>query len=249
MEFNYVPESFITEENVVDGVLTIGENRYEYALLDVRGVLPTLKQIKSIEDIKEREVYLENPASDLRVSHIIKDGVDVYFLTNEGEEEIKTKASVKAEGGLIAMDFWKGTVKEISSKKAGDKTEFYLNLRRRESITIIVDAESKAKEFSEPSKVYVNPEFTLVSDDEEQFVKTYEAEITLEDTENVYLKVNGEEMAECFVNANIAGFSLWNEHEFYLTPYLKKGVNKIVIKMTASAVNRFTDHRFEYGIV
>ena len=249
VEFNYVPESFITEENVVDGVLTIGENRYEYALLDVRGVLPTLKQIKSIEDIKEREVYLENPASDLRVSHIIKDGVDVYFLTNEGEEEIKTKASVKAEGGLIAMDFWKGTVKEISSKKAGDKTEFYLNLRRRESITIIVDAESEAKEFSEPSKVYVNPEFTLVSDDEEQFVKTYEAEITLEDTENVYLKVNGEEMAECFVNANIAGFSLWNEHEFYLTPYLKKGVNKIVIKMTASAVNRFTDHRFEYGIV
>ncbi len=249
VEFNYVPESFITEENVKDGVLTIGENRYEYAYCDKNGVLPTLKQAKGIEDIAERTVYLDKAFKDLRATHIIKDGVDVFFLTNEGEEEIDATAAIPASGQLIAMDFWKGTVKEISSLEKDGKTEFHLNLKRRESITIFVDDTKKGETFAEPEKIYVNPEFTLESDDEENFVKTYKAEITLSETENVYLKVTGEEMAECFVNSNLCGFSLWNEHEFYLTPYLKKGVNAIEISMTASAVNRFTDHRFEYGLM
>ena len=249
VEFNYVPESFITEENVKDGVLTIGENSYEYAYFDKNGVLPTLKQAKDISELPERTVYLDKPFKDLRATHIIEDGVDVFFFTNEGEEEISAKAKVDAAGQLVAMDFWKGTVKEISCKTVGDKTEFNLNLKRRESIAILVDETKEAKEFSEEAKVYVNPAFTLVSDDEENFVKTYEAKITVEETENVYLKVTGEEMAECFVNTNFCGFSLWNEHEFYLTPLLKKGENAIMIKMTGSAVNRFTDHRFEYGLM
>jgi len=55
-------------------------------------------------------------------------------------------------------------------------------------------------------------------------------------------------MVECYVNGIFCGVSLWNKHEFYLSPYLKKGVNTIELKVTGSAVNRFTSHRVDYGL-
>ena len=248
VEFNYVPYSAVRDENIKDGKLRIGDNVYEYAFCDSKNRLSELKQIKSIHEISYRDIYTHIPCPDLRCSHIVKDGVDALFLTNEGEEEIKTKASVSLKGALVAMDFWTGEVRDISCTEKDGKNEFDLSLKRRESLLIIADAEREAKSVTEEEKIYISPEFKLISENQEDFTKTYRAVVSGSYGKNVCIKLKGEEMAECFVNNHFAGFSLWNDHEFCISPYLTEGENTIEIKMTGSAVNRFTEHKVEYGL-
>lgn len=248
VEFNYVPYSAVKDENIKDGKLYIGENVYEYAYCDRKNRLTELEQINDICEISYRDIYTQIPCPDLRCSHIVKDGVDVFFLTNEGEEEINTQVSVLLKGALVSMDFWTGAVRDISCNENLGKTEFNLSLKRRESLLVIVDSEREAKSFEEKKKTYINPDFKLILENQEEFTKTYCAKVRCDSVENIYIKAKGEEMAECFVNSQFAGFSLWNDHEFYISPYLTDGENTIEIKMTGSAVNRFTEHKKNYGL-
>lgn len=248
VEFNYVPYSAVSDSLIKDGKLCIGDNTYEYVSCDVKNRLPMLKKADSIEDIPYRDIYTEEKCPDLRCTHIVKDGVDAFFLTNEGEEDICTMAAVPVACGLISMDLWTGDVRRISCVDKGDRTEFRLSLGRCESILIVADSDSEARMLPEVDKRYVEADFELVEENGEEFAKTYRAMVTCADTDNLYLRVRGEEMAECFVNGEFAGFSLWNEHEFYISPYLVQGDNIVEIKMTGSAVNRFTDYRTEYGL-
>ncbi|MBE7025330.1 MAG: hypothetical protein E7408_04680 [Ruminococcaceae bacterium] len=249
VEFNYVPYSAIKESNIKNNKLYIGENVYEYVLCDKKNRLSALKQVKGLREIPYRDIYLDKACPDLRCSHIIKDGVDAFFLTNEGEKDIDVHAAVPLRGALIAMDFWTGDVKDLSCEEKEGTTSFHLLLKRRESILIVVDSENQAKWVPEHEKNYIDVQFKMISENCKEFSKTYSGTVNCTETDNMYIKVTGEEMAECFVNEKFAGFSLWNAHEFYLTPYLKKGENIIEIKMTGSAVNRFTEHRMDYGIV
>ncbi len=249
IEFNYVPYSAIKESDIKNNRLCIGENVYEYAFCDRKKRLSALKQISQLGEIPYRDIYLDRYCPDLRCSHIIKDGVDTFFLTNEGEKEISVRAEVAAVGAIIAMDFWTGAVTSLSCCEKNGKTAFHLSLKRRESVLILVDSESRPTVLPESIKRYINADFKIVSEDSEEFKKTYRATVDCTERENVYLKVTGEEMAECFVNTNFAGFSLWNAHEFYLSPYLKEGENIIEIVMTGSAVNKYTCHRMDYGLV
>lgn len=248
VEFNYVPYSAVSDSLIKDGKLCIGDNTYEYVSCDVKNRLPMLKKADSIEDIPYRDIYTEEKCPDLRCTHIVKDGVDAFFLTNEGEEDICTMAAVPVACGLISMDLWTGDVRRISCVDKGDRTEFRLSLGRCESILIVADSDSEARMLPEVDKRYVEADFELVEENGEEFAKTYRAMVTCADTDNLYLRVRGEEMAESFVNGEFAGFSLWNEHEFYISPYLVQGDNIVEIKMTGSAVNRFTDYRTEYGL-
>lgn len=248
VEFNYVPYSAVSDSLIKDGKLCIGDNTYEYVSCDVKNRLPMLKKADSIEDIPYRDIYTEEKCPDLRCTHIVKDGVDAFFLTNEGEEDICTMAAVPVACGLISMDLWTGDVRRISCVDKGGRTEFRLSLGRCESILIVADSDSEARMLPEVDKRYVEADFELVEENGEEFAKTYRAMVTCADTDNLYLRVRGEEMAECFVNGEFAGFSLWNEHEFYISPYLVQGDNIVEIKMTGSAVNRFTDYRTEYGL-
>ncbi|MDP4133841.1 MAG: hypothetical protein Q8882_07500, partial [Bacillota bacterium] len=89
----------------------------------------------------------------------------------------------------------------------------------------------------------------LIEDDKSSFIKKYQAKFCCQGTENLYINVKAEEMVECYVNGSFAGFSLWNNHEFFIKPYIKKGENLIELSVTGSAVNRFTDQKIEYGLL
>ena len=89
----------------------------------------------------------------------------------------------------------------------------------------------------------------MESENEKEFVKTYRCILPDGKRENLYIKFKAEEMAECFINGVYAGFSLWNDHEFYISPYLKDKGNTVLVKITGSAANRYTDNKIDYGLI
>lgn len=248
IEFNYVPYSAVNNGLIRDDKLIIGDNSYEYVLSDKKKHINELKKINGIQDLPYRDIYLDEPCPSLRCAHIVKDGVDTYFLTNEGEEEICVNASLPHIGALISMNFWTGDVRKLSCESHDGKTSFELSLKRRESMLVIVDTDSSAQKFDEPVRTYIKPDFTLVSDDKNEFKKTYRASVNYLSSDNIYLKFTGKEMAECFVNGSFAGFSLWNRHEFHISPFLTDGLNIIEVVLTGSAVNRYTNYSVDYGL-
>ncbi len=249
VEFNYVPYSCITDGNIADGMLCVGQNKYEYIYNDYKNKFEKLNVIKDYSVLSHRDIYTEVPCKDLRVSHLMKDGVEVFFLVNEGEGIIKTPACVKGEGTLIAMDLWRGTVDRLCCKQNGADILFELELKPRESILILVDSEGTCESCNKPEKEYIEPKFELISDDKKEFVKSYKAVLNTKIKDNLHISLKAEEMVECFVNGKFAGFSLWNDHDFDISPHLVDGENIIELKVTGSAVNRFTEHTKEYGLI
>ncbi len=244
IEFNYLPYNFVSEGAYRDGKLYIGDNVYEYVCNDWKNMFSEMKHIENINDLSHRDIYVNNPAKNLRVTALLKDGVKLWFLVNEGEELIETEAALDICSNLIKMDLWSGDIRTVATENKADKTYFNLSLKRRESVLIIAGSGDFPKE---TEKLYADIDFELTSEESESFVKYYKGEYCGK-KENLYISVSAEEMVECFVNGEYAGFSLWNEHEFYISPYLLEGVNIIELKITGNAANRFSDSSIAYGL-
>ena len=248
VEFNYVPYNFIPEGAFDGEKLTVGNNRYDYVLCDTEERFPEAMRISSVFDVLHRDIYTDTPCEDLRVSSVIKNGARMWLLVNEGEDEIKTGAAVEASGGIVKYDLWNGKAYRALTSEKNGKLHFNLDLKRRESVLLISDS-GEGEYAAEPQKEYANTEFRLTGESKEEFTKTYVSPLPAGRKENLYIKLNAEEMVECFVNGSPAGFSLWNEHEFYVSPYLYEGENEVRIVVTGSAANKFTDNKIEYGII
>ena len=249
VEFNYLPYSELKADMIKDGNLTVGKNVYDYVYCDDEGRAHGIKQINGVSDLTYRDLYTSVPCPDVRVSRIKKSGVRMIFITNEGEAGVRTGAAIDGEYSLVAYDAWSGEYWSEPSRKDGGKTHFVLTLGVRESLLLILDENGDFPAPEKKEKHYISLDFTLTSEDCESFVKTYIGTLKVDALEeNRYLKVNAEEMVECFVNGSFVGVSLWNTHEFNLTNHLKPGENTVTLKVTGNAANRFTDHRIEYGL-
>ncbi len=248
IEFHYIPRAAIPAETIQDGKLRIGENTYDTVHGGTDDRLASLKKLGDPAASPHRSIRTDRFCPGLRCAPVIKDGVYAYFLTNEGEDAIECEAVIPQKGALLSMDFWSGTVRELSCEEAEGGTAFHLHLKRRESRLIVVDSESEPRRFEDPKPVTVDIRLREAVRDDSAFSITYEGEYIWDGTTDASICLQGEEMAECFVNGKFAGFSLWNEHEFRLTPHLHPGANRITVRFTGSAVNRFTEHRTEYGL-
>ncbi len=244
IEFNYLPYNFVPKDAYRDGKLYVGDNVYEYVCNDQKNMFPEMKRIEGIKDLSHRDIYTDNPAENLRVTSLVKDDVRMWFLVNEGEEPIETEAALDICSSLVKMDLWSGDIRALKSEVKDNKTYFKLKLKRRESVLIIAGGGNFP---AEVEKQYAKIDFKLASEDAESFVKYYKGKYC-EKKENLYISVSAEEMVECFVNGEYAGFSLWNDHEFYISPYLADGNNVIELKVTGNAANRFSDSSIAYGL-
>ena len=248
VEFNYVPYANLRAEMISDGVLTVGGNRYKYVMCDDENRVTGVAHIDGISDLAYRDIYTDIPCPDLRVSRVTKRGVEMIFLTNEGDGEIKTEAWIDGEVSLVAMDLWRGEYYGQPSTAGGGRTHFGLCLRPRESRLFIIDDGS----FDAPTRAertFLDVDFSLVDEDKNEFTKTYRGVIDGSCTDaEPWISVSAEEMVECFVNGQFAGVSLWNRHEFNLSGYLADGENEITLVVTGNAANRYTDRSIEYGL-
>lgn len=251
VEFNYIPYANLRAEMVSDGVLTVGENRYKYVMCDDECRITGVRHIDGIADIPHRDIYTEIPCPDLRASRLTKRGVGMIFLTNEGDAEIKTAASIDGEVSLVAFDLWRGEYYRLPSLAGDGVTRFDLSLMPRESLLLIFDGGKLAAPMRAERR-FLNVNFSLVDEDKENFVKTYRGVFVgdgcAEADAEPWISVSAEEMVECHVNGRFVDVSLWDRHEFNLAGYLTGGVNEITLTVTGNAANRYTDHRIEYGL-
>ena len=206
VEFNYVPYSAIGADAVREGRLHIKDNAYDYVFGDVKGQIKGVRELHDVSELACRDVQTAQPCPDLRVSRLVKDGVTVVFLVNEGEDTIDTQASIQGRGGLVAMDLWRGEVKELCAEQREDSLAFHLTLKRRESVLLLVDEEGTPCATSEAEREYLSLAFALIEEDAVNFVKTYRATVSTERRENAWISLRAEEsdMVECFVNGHFA---------------------------------------------
>lgn len=109
--------------------------------------LENVIEIDNYENITEvlnnslkRDILLNKNNPYLRVSHILKNGVDFYILINEGETEIEGQISVRNKGYFEIWDSWNGTIDQLKLNKINEEySTFHLKLKRRESVIISVN--------------------------------------------------------------------------------------------------------------
>lgn len=245
-EFNYLPYSLLDRAEVKNNRLCIGGYEYEYIIgdLDV-----DVKKVTKASMVKNVDFHSDIPLKDLRVTHIIKNNVNMYFIVNEGNMDINTGIEMKSKGTPVVMDLWNGEYygAEFSESKFG--TRMNLSLKRHESILILFD-ENYGKYDLPPKRTVISElDFKQVDENKDKITKTYKAFYVKEDnSENECFKISCEEMAECYVNGKFAGVSFFN-HEFNIGKYLRKGKNEITLIITGSIANKYSDKNIYYGLV
>lgn len=250
VEFNYLPYADFDVDMVKGNSLVVGNNTYNYVYCDDKSRVPSVRKIEGVKSLKYRDIYTEKPCPTLRVSRIRKNGVRMIFLTNEGDTDIVTKASIDDETALIAVDLWNGCYWKQESEICNGKTYFELSLKYRESLLLILDCNGAFDAPLQKEKEYASVVFNLINHDEVKHVKTYASRLNVDTVkrENMWICVDAEEMVECFTNGHFVGFSLWNKHEFNIAPYLHNGENEVILKVTGNAANRFTNNKIPYGL-
>lgn len=243
-EFNYVTYEMLKSAEVKNGRLYTGGYEYDYVIgeteLDVN-------KVSCAGEVEYRDFITSKPEEDLRVSHIIKDRVHMYFIVNEGENNISTKAQLRGKGTPVAMDLWRGNVYGLPFEQTDLGAEITLSLKRRESILILFDESGNVYPTAPERTVIKNIEFTLTEENEEELTKTYTSEFTAVSLiGNECIEIDCEEMAECYVNSRFAGVSFWN-YSFDIGKYLTYGKNVITLVITGNIANRYSQH-IPYGL-
>lgn len=244
-EFNYLPYSLLNKAEVRNNCLCIGGYEYEYVIGDTE---LDVKIIKSADEVKNRDFCAETEVKNLRVSHIIKNGVHMYFIVNEGKDAIRTGIEMSEKGTPVAMDLWSGEYYGVNFSESGFGTHVDLSLKGHESILILFDKNGRKYEFA-PKRTLIELQFKQTAENREKLTKTYTAEyIKSGKNENEYFEISCEEMAECYVNGKFAGVSFFN-HGFNIGSYLSMDKNEITLVITGSIANKYSSSSIYYGLL
>lgn len=105
--------------------------------------------ICALDSCCSRDIRIEPPCPDLRVSHVVKDDCDFYVLVNEGENTITGHIQVSVKGNAEIWDPWTG-VCEAEIPEA-------IRLERRQCLILCVDgAKNASPAFSSLSAAHSN---------------------------------------------------------------------------------------------
>lgn len=92
IEFNYLETELLSDCRVEDGALCIANQRYTHVLpMNVPLTAAQSAQIAAfVKQERPRDLVTAEAVPQLRVSHVVKEGVHFYLLVNEGGEAIHT---------------------------------------------------------------------------------------------------------------------------------------------------------------
>lgn len=263
IEFNYLPVALLEKAKIQHGKLCIAG--YEYAAvlnvtdkgwnekLDKLQEESTdnekLWQVEKAEELLEeaifRAVQTDMKVPSLRATKLLKQGVTMYLLSNEGEQEVCARVMFTQAKKLVAVNLWKAAFKTIENNAE-------LCLQPRETMLVIVDENDIMVKEAEPeiAKTYLGDwtdKFTLVNREENEVVYT-----TRYDTNVIaggeYFTVKGEEMVECYCNGKFVDVSFWGTHSFVIGSYLQEGENEIKLVFTGNAANIYCYTKIPFGI-
>lgn len=282
IEFNYLQKSLIEDGTAkigADGTITIGKQVYTAVIaeddFDIPEEIRTFnayggKLFRSDYDIDKlpHEIKIETYQPDLRFSHIIKDGADIYIFSNEGEEAIDTKVYIGEGGACEIWDAWSTSFTPCVIDECG-KAELKLN-RRELLLYVVSDMLDEAKP-AEPEKLCVIYEETLNNgwkmngkpidkfiswvdiDEMKDFSgeASYSCSFELKERgKKVTLSISDVHYTtEVYVNSKSAGFRLWAPHDYDITDFIKTGTNTIEIKVCNCMANKMSGAALDGGIL
>lgn len=103
-----------------------------------------------VEHLRDKDVgnILIKPSNAyLRVSHVVKEGIDFYLLINEGEKAIEGELHINTVGKVERWDAWKGTVEELEVQLPSHGVMVAnICIERRESLILSVDQQKEPLE-------------------------------------------------------------------------------------------------------
>ena len=216
-------------------------------------------------------------ARDLRISEIIKDGVKVLALCNEGETAVRTTFRHKAYKNAQIWEPWGGKMCALSGTEDTDGwITSVINVERRQIILVVEGANSEcvSSEKVEAKNCSVIDIYadgwnaTVVSDGRllpqtlmdwtkvsgmEHFSGTvvYEKKINYSSNGTKAILDIGEayDIAHVYVNGKDAGAKLWAPYTYDIAKYLINGENTISIKVTNSKANNYEGVSLKSGLL
>ena len=252
VEFNYLPMNLLNQAFFAGGALEINGYRYTSYMSRTPVDLP-IPRILSAGDLPGRDMVPDQFCRNLRVTHLIKYGVHMYFLVNEGEESIHCEALFPMAGNPLAFDLWNGTLWTLPAQTEDGGQRISVDLQRRESRLFLFDPSETVSAPCLPnpkSSHDLRLDLRMIHNDPSFCQKTYTAQFHLAQVlRDETIRIKAEEMAECYCNGSFVGVSFWNPHVFDVGRYLKTGENEIRILITGNSANRFSDQQIPYGIV
>ena len=285
VEFHYLPAALLSEGRVKDGVLRVGGCRYE-AVLNVLGEeydsrLLGVKVCRRAEELLGegfRAVQTDSPCPGLRAAHIYKEETEIFLLSNEGKENIRTRIFVPGGRQLTGYDLWKNRFYPIETKEREEGAGLEIELMPCEMAAVICSgtkclAEENAK--ARPDKA--GPVETKQGNKAAGTVREELAgmvrpvcenwngrftQLSRKDNRAEYVysfsasdkneegifEVTGEEMAECYCNKKLAGVSFYSPHRFEIRDFLREGENEIRLVFTGNAANIYDKAGLFYGL-
>lgn len=164
IEFNYLEAELLDDCRVENGTLCIANQRYTHILpCDV----PLTEEQRAlitpfVKADMPQDLVTEHPVPNLRVSHVVKEGVHFYLLVNEGGEQINTRFTVPLTGRAQWWNAWNGSIRDAAFGPDG----YPLALGQRESIILCIDPAEASVAVSVPTEtqpILVRPEKWLLT--------------------------------------------------------------------------------------
>jgi hypothetical protein len=161
IDFNYLEDSRLRDQATIEGgEIRVADATYKTLIIDGSAYL-SASTAPSIERFAEsggrvvrvesadvdmqllaenRDVIVSPSTPDLRVTHIIKEGVHFYLLVNEGEQAIAGRLTVRCTGNAEWFDAWTGRFRRARTETNPlGRLELPLELARHASLVLCVE--------------------------------------------------------------------------------------------------------------
>jgi predicted amidohydrolase len=215
-----------------------------------------------------RDVQAAPAAPDLRYTHVVRDGVDFYFLVNEGESRIATQLTVHRTGRAEWFDPWQGTFTSADATICNTSSlSVWLTLERRASVVLCIDpaqpvpaATPHQHDYSPGTRTALASPWSVWSRDGRQVGDTLGDWLTSEATAKVVgtltyrtsfdiaksadteyaidLGAIGD-FAALTLNGHALPVRFWAPYRWSVTEWLHDGRNELAVDVTNSLVNQY----------
>lgn len=120
-------------------------NRY-VALTGAVEIKETDDIVKALDSLITRDVRFSGISKDIRITHVLKEGIHFYLLVNEGENLLSCNMTIDVIGAAEQWDAWEGLTAPANIQRIGkEDMDIFIRLERRQSLIIAVDPQQEAK--------------------------------------------------------------------------------------------------------
>ena len=246
IEFNYLEAELLSECIFDRGCLQIEKQCYK-ALVVEDGLFLTEEQKKCLQKLKDAGMVIlyigkscdgqclkrlseYNPLAlktlsyveDLRVTHVCKEGMHFYFMTNEGDEDLYFWAQTAVKGDRELWNPWDGSMTRVDCN-----APIPIKLGYREGLILAVKP-------AEARDVLLEGGEIIRIESLHSETRRYTADVMIQKEEHYSVaEVNHTgELAALYIDGKKLGIRMWKPYCFNLEGKLTKGIHSISLEIT-----------------